>query len=186
MLKLLPPRKKITVLLAICVFSMFKTTLLHAAVPPNYSCGGAIPIVIGNGGFGLGLFTGTNTDITDATIQTGETFAASINTAGLNKKSVWYKLTLPTTRGVRISLLQPGSGIQAGNVGFAVYKSNTCLPPDNDISNKLTAIETFGNTYHPCVEDGDYYIQVSGNNLANGLIYLGLAQQLQSLIIFEL
>ena len=67
--------------------------------------------------------------MTAATLQTGETFAASINTAGLNKKSVWYKFTLPTTRGVRISLLQPGSGIQAGNVGFAVYKSGGCVPP---------------------------------------------------------
>ncbi|MES2773005.1 MAG: gliding motility-associated C-terminal domain-containing protein [Bacteroidota bacterium] len=150
----------------------FAAPMAAFAQPANDNCASASFIAIANSGFGLGTYTSTQDDMTAATLQTGETFAASINTAGINKKSVWYKFTLPTARGVRISLLQPGSAIQAGDVGFAVYQSNTCLPPGSAISGKLTAIETFGNTYHPCVELGDYYIQVSGNNNANGPVYI--------------
>ncbi len=143
-----------------------------AAVPPNDSCGGAIPIVISNSGFGLGLFTGTNTDLTSATLQSGETFAPSIIVAGLIKKSVWYKFSLPTTRAARISLAQPGSGIQAGNVGFAVYKTNTCIPGNAEISTKFSPIEIFGSSYHPCVEAGDYLVQVTSNLNSNGPVFI--------------
>ncbi len=172
MLKLLLPLKRTSVFLAIVSLCMFGTAALHAAVPPNDSCGGAIPIIIGNGGFSLGLFTSTNTDLTSATLQTGETFAPSIIVAGLNKKSIWYKFSLPTTRAARISLAQPGSSIQAGNVGFAVYKSNKCLPGNADISNKFSPIEIFGSSYHPCVEAGDYLVQVTGNLNANGPVFI--------------
>jgi hypothetical protein len=153
------------------IFSLSCLTI-HAAVPPNDSCGGAIQINISNGGFGLGVFTGINTDLTMATLQTGETFAPSIIVAGLNKKSVWYKFSLPTNRSVRVSLLQPGSAIQAGNVGFTIYKTKNCLPGAADISTKLSPIETFGNTFHPCVDVGDYLVQVISNNAANGPVYI--------------
>ena len=172
MLKLLLPFNRVFIYQAFVCMCMFATTTLHAAVPPNDSCGGAIPITIGSGGFALGLFTSTNTDITSATLQTGETFAPSITVAGLTKKSVWYKFTLPTTRSVRVSLLQPGSAIQAGNVGFTVYKTSICLPGNAEISTKLSPIETFGSTFHPCVADGDYYVQVTSNTNANGPVYL--------------
>jgi len=142
------------------------------AQPINNDCANAAVITIGSAGFGLGVFTSTNTDITSATLQTGETFAPSIIVSGLTKKSVWYKFTLPTTRSVRVSLLQPGSAIQAGNVGFAVYKTSNCVPGNAEISTKLSPIETFGSTFHPCVGDGDYYVQVTSNNNANGPIYL--------------
>jgi len=118
------------------------------------------------------LFTSSQTDLTSATLQTGETFAPSITVAGLTKKSIWYKFTLPTTRSVRVSLLQPGSAIQAGNVGFTVYKTSSCIPGNAAISTKLSPIETFGSTFHPCVADGEYYVQVTSNNNANGPIYL--------------
>ena len=166
--------KRISISLSMVTLLIFGTLKLHAAAPPNDSCGGAIPIVVGNGGFALGTFTSSNSDLTSATLQTGETFAPSILVAGLDKKSVWYKFTLPTTRSVRVSLLQPGGAIQAGNVGFAIYKTSSCIPGNAAISTKLSPIETFGSTFHPCVSDGDYYIQVSSNNNANGPIYLTL------------
>ncbi|RYE24089.1 MAG: gliding motility-associated C-terminal domain-containing protein [Sphingobacteriales bacterium] len=137
-------------------------------------CATALPLLIPNNGFGFGVFTGTQVDLTTATLQPGETFAPSIITAGLNKKSVWYKFTLPTTRAARISLAQPGSGIQAGNVGFAVYKTNTCLPGNTEISTKFSPIEIFGSSYHPCVDAGEYLVQVSSNLTANGPIFITL------------
>ncbi|RZK32050.1 MAG: hypothetical protein EOO61_17300 [Hymenobacter sp.] len=106
--------------------------------------------------------------MTDATVQVGETFAPAIFVAGLDKKSAWYKFSIPTIRAVRVTLTQPGTAITAGDVGFAVYQTSNCLPTNADISTKLTPIVTFGNTYHPCVPSGEYYIQVSSNLNAKG------------------
>jgi gliding motility-associated-like protein len=72
-----------------------------------------------------------------------------------------------------VELFQPGSAIGANMVGFTVYKTNSCIPSRADESTLLRPIETFGKTDYPCViETGDYYIQVSGNNNANGPIYI--------------
>jgi gliding motility-associated-like protein len=142
------------------------------ANPVNDNCPSATVISIPNAGYGLGTFTSLQTDLTTATVQTGETFAPAIFVAGLDKKSVWYKFSIPTIRAVRVTLSQPGTTITAGDVGFAVYKATNCLPGNADISSKLTPIVTFGNTYHPCVPSGDYLIQVSSNLNANGPIII--------------
>ena len=171
-MSLILSRSKFYLVLFCLTFFLIVSNRGFAAGPPNDSCGGATSIVISNGGFGLGMFTGPNTDLTQATLQVGETFAPSIIVAGLNKKSVWYKFTLPTTRAARISLAQPGSGIQAGNVGFAVYKSNACVPGNAEISTKFSPIEIFGSSFHPCVESGDYLVQVTSNLNANGPVFI--------------
>lgn len=143
---------------------------LYAQAPPNDNCSSAETIAISNGGFGLGNFASSQTNITNATVQTGESFAPAIFVAGLDDKSVWFKFSLPTIRAVRITLSQPGTAIAAGNVGFAVYKTDSCLPTNASISTKLTPIVTWGNTYHPCVPAGEYLVQVSSNTNANGPI----------------
>ena len=150
------------------------TSMLSQAQPSNDNCNNASTINITGAGFDKGIFAGTQVDMTAATSQTSEYYAPSIVVSGLNKKSVWYKFSIPTHRSIRVSVGQPGGAIQAGNVGFAVYKTSNCLPGDKDISNKLSPIETFGNTYHPCVDPGDYLVQVSGSNGANGPIILSV------------
>ena len=152
--------------LCACMF-LFISFIGHAQ-PSNDHCNNATTISIPNAGFGMGTFTSSVTDISQATFQTGETFAPAILVAGQNKKSMWYKFTIPTTRAIRVTLAQPGTTVTAGDAGFAVYKINTCLPGNANISTKLTPIGTFGNTYHPCVDSGQYLIQVSSNNNANG------------------
>lgn len=154
--------------------SLLFASLFSGAQPLNNDCTKAIEITIPDNGFGLGTFNSAQADLTKATTQTGETFAASINTTGLNKKSVWFKFSLPTTRKVKVSLVQNGSAIKADAAGFAVYKTNKCLPANDDISQKLSTIEKFGSTENPCVDEGDYLIQVSGNNEANGPIFISL------------
>ena len=148
------------------------TTVL--AQPVNDDCSNASIINIPNNGFGKGVFTSTTNDISQATVQTGETFAPAILVAGQNDKSMWYKFTIGTTRAVRVTLAQPGTTVTAGDAGFAVFKANSCLPNNTNISTKLTPIGTFGNTYHPCVDSGVYYIQVSSNARANGPLYIQL------------
>ncbi|MBC7886481.1 MAG: gliding motility-associated C-terminal domain-containing protein [Ferruginibacter sp.] len=145
-----------------------------AQVPVNDNCANAINIPIPNGNFGLGNFISLPTILTNATVQTGETYAPAIFVAGLDKKSVWYRFSIPTIRAVRVTLTQPGTTITAGDAGFAVYQTNTCMPTNANISSKLTPIVTFGNTYHPCVPSGDYLIQVSSKLAANGPITVQL------------
>jgi gliding motility-associated-like protein len=144
------------------------------AQPSNDDCANAKTIIIPGGGFALGAFVSTTDDISSATVQPTESFAPAILVSGLNKKSMWYKFKLPTHRSVRVTLQQPGIAIAAGNAGFAVYKTDSCLPINNQLSSKLTPIATFGNTYHPCVEPGDYLVQVTTNNLANGPLSIKL------------
>jgi gliding motility-associated-like protein len=153
------------------VFMCFCTIKLLAQ-PANDNCANPSLIQVSENGYGLGTFTGPTVDVTSATLQGGETFAPSILISGLNRKSVWYKFSIATTRSVRVELKQPGSIIQAGNIGFAVYKTTTCMPGNAQLSTKLSPIETFGNTYHPCVDIGEYYIQVTSNLNANGPIFI--------------
>lgn len=149
-------------------------TVCPGAPAANDDCKAATAIVIPNNGFGLGTFTSVQTDLTQATLQAGETFAPAIFVAALDKKSVWFKFSIPTIRAVRVTLTQPGTAITAGDAGFTVYQTANCLPGNTDISSKLTPIVTFGNTYHPCVPSGDYVIQVSANTNANGPITIQL------------
>lgn len=144
------------------------------AQPANDNCANAIELVVPLNGFGLDSIASVEVDMTNATVQANEQFAPSIMSSGLTRRSVWFKFAIGSTRSITVNLQQKTSQIQAGNVGFTVYKASSCLPPTNAISQRLTPIETFGKTFHPCVELGEYYIQVSGNNNANGPIFVSL------------
>jgi hypothetical protein len=152
------------------VFGLFNT--LKAQI--NDSCNHAIQINIPNNGFGIGTVYSDTIAIGSATVETGETFAPAIFVAGQYRKSIWYKFTIPTNRSVRVTLAQNGSPIAAGDAGFAVYKTTNCLPAVSEISNKLTPIGLFGSTFHPCVESGEYLIQVSSKLSANGPVFIEL------------
>lgn len=152
------------------VFLLCSNSTVAAPVPGNDDCASATVITIPNGGFALGTFSSSQSDLTDATVQPGETFAPAIFVAGQDKKSVWFRFSVATIRAVRVTLTQPGTTITAGDAGFAVYQTGNCLPTNADISTKLTPIVTFGNTYHPCVPSGEYLVQVSSNFNANGPI----------------
>ncbi len=143
------------------------------AQPINNNCSNASVVTIGSGGFGLGVFTSATSDMTNATVESTENFAPAIFVAGQDKKSVWYKFTLPTTRSVKVSLLQPlPPPIAAGDAGFTIYQSTNCLPALTEISSKFTPNPLFGDSYHPCVGAGDYLVQVSSKSGANGLLYI--------------
>src|SRR6185369_6536455 len=165
-----PPIWKMKFILNFMIGSLFCFSAI--AQPANDNCNNAHAVNILNSGFAIGTFFSDTMDLTAATIQAGETFAPAILVAGQSQKSIWYKFSLPTTRSIRVTLAQPGSLITAGDAGFAVYKTTSCLPVNSDISTKLTPIGLFGNTFHPCVESGDYLVQVSGKLAANGPVYI--------------
>ena len=167
-------RRNSFLIILILTIGIAASNQLLAQAPANDNCSNAINIPIPSNGFGLGNFTSLQSDLTNATVQTSEAYAPAIFVAALDKKSVWYKFSIPTIRAVRVTLTQPGTTITAGNAGFAVYQTNGCLPTNANISNKLTPIVTFGNTYHPCVPAGDYLIQVSSKVAANGPITIAI------------
>jgi len=164
-------------LMALCIAYSASIFNPASAQPGNDNCSSASPILIPGGGFGTGIFNSANFDLTSATLQAGETFPLAIAQAGQNKKSIWYEFTLPTSRSVRITLTQPSTAIQAGDAGFTVYKTSSCVPSQDSVSIKLTAIPKFGSTFNPCVDPGTYLIQVSGDDAANGLLGIQLSVQ---------
>jgi gliding motility-associated-like protein len=130
-------------------------------------------INISRDGFGLDSFTSKVTDIINATVEENENFIPPFVTSGINQKSLWYRFRIPTSRAITVGLRQTNdTTLQPGSVGFTVYRTDRCFPDQTDLSLDLTPIERFGYTFHPCVDAGEYLIQVSGNALAKGPIYL--------------
>ncbi|HYH13871.1 MAG TPA: hypothetical protein VD794_01540, partial [Flavisolibacter sp.] len=148
--------------------------LSFAAAPVNDNCSNPQVITVPSNGYGLGTFKSIEVNIKEATKQIGESFAPAILVANQTDKSIWFKFTITTTRSVRVMLKQPSTAISPGDVGFTVYKTNKCLPTNADIGSKLTPIALFAETYHPCVEPGDYLVQVSAKNNVDGLLSIQL------------
>ncbi len=160
--------KRITLVLFFYFF------VFQLSAQQNDSCVNASIINITNSGYGIGTFYSDTVDITNATIETGENFIPSIFVASQHSKSVWFRFSLPTSRYVRLELVQYGTSIPAGDVGFSIYKTNSCLPQISDVSTKLTPHPNFDSTSHPCVESGDYLVQVSTKPNTTGRIFIRL------------
>jgi hypothetical protein len=71
-------------LLFFCFLQVFNSSFAQA--PANDNCNNAKVITIPDGGFGLGRFTSSIDDISNATVQSGETFAPAILVAGPEQK----------------------------------------------------------------------------------------------------
>ena len=69
--------KKNTIFLFCCLFIVFSVNIALAQ-PANDNCGNAIEIAIPENGYSLGTFQSLATDLADATVQSGETFAPAI------------------------------------------------------------------------------------------------------------
>ena len=163
-------------------YSWFFLVLLNSflnAQPANDLCSNASVINFGAGNFGTGVFTSSTFDLTNATRDIGENFHSTLVSAGNDKKSVWFKFTLPTARGVKIELKQPGNAIAQSDAGFTTYLSSTCNPPLTAVEPaKLTPINKFGSSFNPCLVPGEYLVQVSSKLNANGPIFLEITVSL--------
>ncbi len=154
---------------------LFCALIIQAQAPVNDNCASASPVVISNNGYGLGTFTSAQADLTNATVEPGETFYSTISSAGENKKSVWYSFYLPTARYCTLTLQQPSNLIASNDVGFTVYKTNTCYPNTAEADSALLAAQSvFGHSTNPCLKPGNYLVQVSSNFAADGPIFITL------------
>ena len=149
---------------------------IYCQIPPvNDNCAHALDIPIGQAGFQLGQFQSTQTDITDATTESAETFYSTIESAGQTNKTIWYKFSLPTARKCTFSLKQIGNGIQGNAAGFTVYLAKNCYPTSKQADDAMLASQTvFGSSTYPCMRPGDYLVQISALNSASGNLYVQL------------
>jgi hypothetical protein len=158
----------------IAFFTVLVTAVASfAQAPLNDDCSDASEITFGAGNFGTGLFSSDTFNITNAGTQTGELFHASMTSAGNDDKSIWFKFTLPTKRGIKIELKQPRNSIISTDVGFTTYRSGSCFPPLSAVSAAyITPLTQFGSSFHPCMEPGEYFVQVSSKGRASGIVQL--------------
>lgn len=165
MMKTIRATKYIVTVFILCLLSQWSV----AQSPSNDNCSQAAEIQISNGGFGIGKFKSDTFNVRSAGLQTGETFHSSLVSVGNDQKSIWFKFYLPVKRGVSVELTQPASAIGAKDAGFTTYKSDSCLPTSSAITSaKLTPLNQFGSSFHPCLGPGWYLIQVGAKNRASG------------------
>lgn len=149
--------------------------LLAGTVYAQDNCATAVSIPLGAGNFGTGVFTSAQLSLNGATLQTGEFLHNTQVSAGTDKKSVWYKFTLPTARAVNLQLKQPATLIPEDAVGFTLYKSGACLPTAAQILDaKLTPLNKFGSSYNPCLAPGDYLVQITSKAFVVDNIFVDL------------
>jgi len=163
-------RRRISLIVFCVTFGYFSGI---AQTPPNDSCQSVIDIPLGSGGFTIGTFQSDSINIDSASIQVGEFFHSSLISSGNDKKSIWYRFYIPARRGVNIELKQNANAIATKDVGFTTYLSNQCMPSSTDATNaKLTTLNQFGSSFHPCMDPGWYLVQVSAKARAMGKVYI--------------
>ncbi len=150
-------------------------SLTAYAQPKNDSCNKPQAIPIPSGGYGTGVFITDSFNIYTATVEGAEYFHPDLVSVGNDKKSIWFKFYLPVKRAVRIELKQPSTKINAKDVGFVTYKSNSCYPGLSAATAAyITPLNQFGSSFHPCMEAGWYMIQVGSKASSNGPIFIEL------------
>ncbi len=153
---------------------VFMLPLVALAQPGNDECASASVIAVPGNGFGTGVIKSAEVSMAGAGIRPGEFFHSVQVSSGNDKKSVWFKLTLPTARAVKIELKQNGNAIPQADAGFTTYFTDAC----NQVTlaeveaAKITPLNKFGNSYHPCLSPGQYLVQVGAKNTVAGSVFL--------------
>ncbi|MBP7261594.1 MAG: PKD domain-containing protein, partial [Bacteroidia bacterium] len=146
------------------------------AQPINDSCSKADVITIPAGGFGLGTFEGVKVPLDAAAREAGESFDPLLLNAGMDRKSVWYKFSIATSRLVTVQLRQRDTMIAQNAAGFAVYYSGVTKPLPNVgmLSKRLPTISKFGSSVAACLQPGDYLIQVCARHNVTDSVWIDL------------
>lgn len=159
--------------LALCL------TFATVSAQPNDDCENATPIVIADGGNGLGTFSSAPATLSSATTQTGEYFA---NSPFLTARSIWYRFTLPEPRRTILQLTTAGIG-SVSDVGWTCYRVNSpddCLPGfDEATSAFFTPTIGTSSSIVACLPPGEFLVQVSANaNVGPGTVSMNITTQL--------
>jgi hypothetical protein len=167
--KINTPLPSLVLSIALLIFS----SNLFAQVPTNDSCVNALEIPLGTQGLSNGVFESDSILIDSATVNVSEWFHSSNVTAGNDKKSIWFKFYLGARRGVDIELKQHTNAIATRDAGFTTFYTNSCLPGQLEATAaKITTLNQFGSSFHPCMDPGWYYIQVSAKARAAGKLFI--------------
>ncbi len=145
--------------------------------PSNDLCEDASEIAITGAGFDIGIFHSDTFDMTGATKSLNEYFDFPMQGAGLDKKSIWFKFSIPTVREVTVTWLPVDFQITPDEVGFVVYKVENCAEVGPATVGALPAATQLGSSKNLCLAPGTYFIQVCGKDVTSGEIYLELNLQ---------
>src|ERR1017187_3758976 len=136
--------------MSIIILSVFLTVKLSAQAPPNDNCSNATIILVTGNGNDTGLFHGAKADLTNATLQPGESIDSLQYFAGTDKKTIWYRFTISEHRWVTLQLRQNDTAIAQNAVGMTIYQADNCLPNLGQVAVGLPAISQFGNSESIC------------------------------------
>ena len=138
MKKTLPP---LVVLLLLLISGM------ALAQPANDDCANPEIVVLPEDGYGSGTVQSTTVSLAGATTQINEFFHPTLISAANDKKSIWFRFSLPTAKGIRVEVKQPGNIIPQADAGFAVYKADECFPGLEELeAAKITPVNKFGSS----------------------------------------
>ncbi len=158
-------------IILLLILSWWRPDRLNAQ-PANDHCANASTINISGGGWNFGTFYSDTVSLNGATLQFGE-YIHPLQVA--NQKSVWFKFSIPTTRTVIITLMQPGVApfpMPATAAGWTLFRTNTCFPGSAQVVDPpILNIEGYT---HKCLRKGDYLLQVTGTLAANSPIFIKL------------
>ena len=140
-----------------------------AAGPCGDDFRNACEIEIPRNNYGYGIFPFNNLDLTNATLEPGESETYSPGFA--NQRSLWYTFTIPTSRFVSINIEEKDNQAHLdgqSDISVSVFEPPSIggLPvitrPDgtSDLA-AFTQLNTFGKTFNECLREGTYYVRIS-------------------------
>ncbi|MFA7379875.1 MAG: gliding motility-associated C-terminal domain-containing protein [Bacteroidia bacterium] len=150
----------------------FALSLCIYAQPVNDSFARAEELIIPQNGYGTGQFISNKVPLANITKELGEAFSPMLVSAGMDRKSAWFKFTVNNTRSVTIDLLQKDTMVPQNAAGLAIYERVVGTPNIGNLSTKLTPINKFGSTSNLCLSRGEYYIQLCARHYATDTAWI--------------
>ncbi|MBP6303179.1 MAG: gliding motility-associated C-terminal domain-containing protein [Bacteroidia bacterium] len=150
----------------------FAFSLCIYAQPVNDSFARAEELIIPQNGYGTGQFISNKVPLANITKELGEAFSPMLVSAGMDRKSAWFKFTVSNTRSVTIDLLQKDTMVPQNAAGLAIYERVVGTPNIGNLSAKLTPINKFGSTSNLCLSQGEYYIQLCARHYATDTAWI--------------
>jgi len=137
--------------------------------PANNPYSGRKDILLGPDNYQFGTFYSDTVTITNATAQAGEHLLNPVY-----NKTVWYRFTIPTSRKIRVRVLQSPEIMQSNDAGFLIYQETAGLPTASDLATFTPLFSLSSYSENICLEQGSYAIQVVARSSAAGNVFVEL------------
>ncbi|MBX7202957.1 MAG: gliding motility-associated C-terminal domain-containing protein [Bacteroidia bacterium] len=152
------------------LFVLFLLSALASfSQPANNQYAARADIMLGADNYQFGTFYSDTVTITAATSQAGEYLLNPVY-----NKTVWFRFTIPTSRKIRVRILQTPEVMQSNDVGFVIYQGTPGLPQAGDMATFTPLFSLSSYSENICLDQGTYSIQVLARSSAAGNIFVEL------------